>query len=181
MSSSTDIDVWNPRRPFSERSAKKLYMALKDEKTAMNDEELKMLRLFHQLLLKAVEVINGTHGVKDLMVQTEVELKMAKAWLFARNAMATSLDQERVDLTDPDVVTEMIVESTRVVDEVTALAERWQELALKPHKVDMKTIRWIIQATKVKTEVRMMLSMFMSAEAVRRWEKGQLQWIMEQG
>ena len=65
--------------------------------------------------MKVVEVTNGTHEVKDLMVQTEVELKMDKAWLFARNAMATSLDQERVDLTDPDV-------ATRVVDEVTALA-----------------------------------------------------------
>ena len=92
-----------------------LYRALKDVETAMNDEELKLLRLCHELPLKAVEVINGTHEVKDLMVQTEVELKTAKAWLFARNAMATSLDQERVDLTDPDV-------ATRVVDEVTALA-----------------------------------------------------------
>ena len=59
-----------------------------------------------------MEVIKGTHEVKDLMVQTEVELKMAKAWLFARNAMATSLDQERVDLSDPDVDIEMIMEST---------------------------------------------------------------------
>ena len=92
-----------------------LYMALKDVETAMNDEELKMLRLCHQLPLKAVEVIKGTHKVNDLMVQTEVELKTAKAWLFARNAMSTSLDQERVDLTDPDVATEMIVQSTRVV------------------------------------------------------------------
>ena len=139
-----------------------------------------MLRLCHQLPMKAVEVTKGTNDVKDLMVQTEVELKTAKAWLFARNAMATSLDQERVDLTDPDVATEMIVKSTSVVDEVTALAERWQELALKPHDVDMKTIRWIIQVTKVKTEVRMMLSLYKSAEAIRRGEKDTLQWIMEQ-
>ena len=141
MSSSTDIDVGNPRRPFSERSAKRLYRALKDVEMAMDDEELKMLRLCHQLTLKAVEVINGTHEVKDLMVHTEVELKTAKAWLFASNAMATSLDQERVDLTDPDVAAEMIVESTRVVYEVTALAEKWQELALKPHEVDMRPVR----------------------------------------
>ena len=114
-----------------------LYKALKDVETAMNDEELKMLRLCHQLPLEAVGVIKGTHEVNDLMVQMEVELKTAKAWLFARNDMATSLDQERVDLSDTDVATEMIVESTRVVDEVTALAERWQELALKPHEVDM--------------------------------------------
>ena len=46
------------------------------------------------------------------MVQTEVELKTAKAWLFARKAMAASLDQERVDLSDPDVDIEMIMEST---------------------------------------------------------------------
>ena len=101
-----------------------LYSALKDVETAMNDEELKMLRLCHQLPLKAVEVIKGTHEVNDLMVQMEVELKTAKAWLFARNVMATSLDQERVDLTDPDVAIAMTVEFARVVDEVTALAEK---------------------------------------------------------
>ena len=44
------------------------------------------------------------------MVQTEVDLKAAKTWLFTRNAMATSVDQESVDLKDPDVATEMIVE-----------------------------------------------------------------------
>ena len=44
----------------------------------------------------------------------------------------------------------------------------------------MKTIRWIIQVTKVKTEVRMLLSMFRSAEAIRLGEKDPLQWIMEQ-
>ena len=114
-----------------------LHKALKDVETAMNDEELKMLRLCHQLPLKAVEVAKGTNEVKDLMVHTEVELKTAKAWLFARNAMATSLDHERADLTDLDVATEMIVESMSVVTEVTALAEKWQELALKPHEVDV--------------------------------------------
>ena len=57
------------------------------------------------------------------MVQTEVDFKAAKAWLFARNEMATTTDPEGVDLTDPEVATEMIVESTRVVDEVTAPAE----------------------------------------------------------
>ena len=79
MSSSTDIEVCNSRKPFSERSAKMLYRALKDEETAMNDEDLKMLRLCHQLPLTAVEVTKGTHEVKDLKVHTEVKLKMAKA------------------------------------------------------------------------------------------------------
>ena len=67
-----------------------LYMALKDVETAMNYKELKMLRLCHQLPLRAVEVSKGTNEVKDLMVQAEVELKTAKTWLFARNAMVTS-------------------------------------------------------------------------------------------
>ena len=62
-----------------------------------------------------------------------------------------------------------------MVDEVTALVERWQECELKPHEVDMKTIMWIIQVTKVKTEVRMLLSLFRSAEALRRVEKYPLQ------
>ena len=45
MSSSTDIDVGNPIRPFSELSAKLLYRALKDVEEAMNDEELKTSRM----------------------------------------------------------------------------------------------------------------------------------------
>ena len=53
-------------------------------------------------------------------------------------------------------------------------------MALKPHEVDIKTIRWIIQVTKVKTEVRMMLSLFKSAKAIRLGEKDPLQWILEQ-
>ena len=51
---------------------------------------------------------------------------------------------------------------------------------MKPYEVDMLTTRLIIQVTKVKTEVRMLLSMFRSAEALRRWEKCPKQWIMEQ-
>ena len=43
---------------------------------------------------------------------------------------------------------------------MTALAERWKELALKPYEVDMRTERWIIQVTKVKTEVKMLISWF---------------------
>ena len=35
MSSSADIDVGNPMRPFSERSARMLYRALKDVEAAM--------------------------------------------------------------------------------------------------------------------------------------------------
>ena len=57
----------------------------------------------------------------------------------------------------------MIVESTKVVDEVTALAEKWQKLALKPFEVDMRTAQWIIQVTKVKTELMLLLSLFKSA------------------
>ena len=51
---------------------------------------------------------------------------------------------------------------------------------MKPHEVDMKTIRWIIQVTKVKTEVMMILSLFKSAEAICRGEKDPLQWIFGQ-
>ena len=68
-------------------------------------------------------------------MQTDLDLNAAKAWLIARNEMATA-DQEGVDLEDPEVATEMIVESTKVVDKVTALAEKCQELALK-------ILRWI--------------------------------------
>ena len=41
-------------------------------------------------------------------------------------------DPEGMYLQNRDVMTGMIVESTRVVDEVTALAEKWRELALRP-------------------------------------------------
>ena len=51
MSSSTDIDVGNPRRPFGELSAKLLYRALKDVEEAMNNEELKTLHMCQQIPL----------------------------------------------------------------------------------------------------------------------------------
>ena len=92
-----------------------LYRALKDVEAAMNCEELKTLQLCQQMPLHAMEARRGTEDVKDLMVQTELDLKAAKAWLFARNEMATT-DPESVDLEDPEVATEMIVESTRAVD-----------------------------------------------------------------
>ena len=148
MSSSTDIDVGNPRRPFSEQSAKVLYRALKDVEAAMNWEELKTLRVCQQMPLQAMEVRIWTEEVKDLMLQTEVDLGAVKAWLFARNEMATT-DPESVDLEDPDVATEMIVESTRVVDEVTALAEKWEELALRPWKGNLQTANWVIKVAKI--------------------------------
>ena len=55
-----------------------------------------------------MEAQRWTNEVKDLMVQTEVDLNAAKAWLFVRNEMATT-DPESVDLEDPEVATEMIV------------------------------------------------------------------------
>ena len=63
---------------------------------------------------------------------------------------------------------------------MTELAEKWQELALKPSEVEMRIAQWIIQVTKVKTELRMMFSMFKAAESIRRGEKDPLQWILEQ-
>ena len=68
----------------------------------------------------------------------------------------------------------MIVESASVIDQVTELAEKLQELALEPFEWDMRIAQWIIQVTKVKTELRMMLSMFKAAESIRRGEKGPL-------
>ena len=40
--------------------------------------------------------------------------------------------------------------------------------------------QWIIQVTKVNTELIMMLSMFKAAESIRRGEKDPLQWILEE-
>ena len=175
MSSSTDIDVGNPRRPFSELSAKLLYRALKDVEEAMNDEELKTPRMCQQIPLKAMEEMQSKVAVKDLMVRTEVDLKTAKRWLMAWNLMATVEDPDCLLMRDPDIATEMIVESSRVIDRVTELAEKWQEMALEPFEVDTKIVQWITQVTKVRTELRMMLSMFKEAESIRRGEKDHLQ------
>ena len=74
MSASTDIDVGNQRRRFSELSAKLLYRALKSVEEAINDEELKTLRMCQQIPLKAMESRKSAGSVKDLMLRTEVEL-----------------------------------------------------------------------------------------------------------
>ena len=117
---------------------------------------------------------------KELLVRTEVDLKMAKRWLVARNLMVTGGDPDCLDIQDPDVATEMIVESSRVITRVTELAEKWQALASEPFEVDTKIVHWIIQVTKMKTELRMMLSLFKAAESIRRGEKDPLQWIVEE-
>ena len=82
------------------------------------------------------------------MVRTEVDLKAAKRWLIARDEMATEGDPQSVDMRDPDMASEMIVESARVIKQLTELAEKWQVLALQLIKVDMRIAQWIIQVTK---------------------------------
>ena len=114
------------------------------------------------------------------MVRTEVDLKTAQRWLIARNLMVTVDDPESLDMRDHEIASERIVESAMVIDWVTELAEKWQELALEPFEVDMLIAELIIQLTKVKTELRMMLSMFKAAESIRRGEKDPLQWILEE-
>ena len=119
MSSSTDIDVGNPRRLFSELSARLLYRALKDVEEAMNDEELTMVHMCQQIPRKFMEERLSNGVVKELLVRTEVDLKMAKRWLVARNLMATGEDPDCLDIQDPDVATEMIAESSKVINRVT--------------------------------------------------------------
>ena len=80
-------------------------------------------------------------------------MKTAKRWLIARNLMVTVGDPQSVDMRDPDIATEMIVESAMVIDQVTDLAEKWQKLALTPYEVDVRIAQWIIQVTKLKTRV----------------------------
>ena len=88
---------------------------------------------------------------------------------MTRNKMITVDDPE--DIHDPDLAAEMIVESNKVIDQVTELAEKWQELALKPFEVDERTIQWVVRVTTVKTELRLLMSMFMAVEPIRRGEK----------
>ena len=98
MSSSTDIDVGSPIRPFSEMSAKLLYRALKDVEEAMNDEELTMAHMCQQIPRKSMEEWVSKGVVKELLVRTEVELKVAKRWLVARNLMVTVGDPGSLDM-----------------------------------------------------------------------------------
>ena len=106
-------------------SAKLLYGVLKDVEEAMNDEELQMVRMCQQIPRKSMEERLSKGVVKELMVRTEVDLKTAKRWLVARNLMATGEDPDCLDIQDPDVATEMIVESSRVINRVTEMAEKW--------------------------------------------------------
>ena len=53
-------------------------------------------------------------------------------------------------------------------------------MALKPFEVDERTVQWVVQVTTVKTELRLLMSMFMAAERIRRGEKDQLLWIVEE-
>ena len=168
MSAINTVDVGHPRRPFDETSAKLLYRALKDVEKALSDMNLSTPRVFQQLPVRAMEARMKESDVKDLMLRTELDLKTAKRWLMTRNKMITVDDPQGVDMHDPDLAVEMIVESTNVIDQVTELAEKWQELALKPFEVDDRTTQWIVQVTTVKTELRLLMSMFMAAKSIRR-------------
>ena len=128
--------------PFSEVSAKALYKALVDAEEAMNREELKTLQLCQQMPKHAMAAIKSMEYVKALMLQSEAELAWAKVWLFARNEMAVS-DPE--GLLNEEVAAEMLVEWTRAVDEVTALAEKWKELALRHWDVNLQTANWLFR------------------------------------
>ena len=178
MSAITSIDVWNPRRPFSETSAKLLYRALKDVEEALNDMNLSTPRVFQQLPVRAMEARMKEGDVNDLMLRTELNLKTAMRWLMTRNKMITVDDPQGVDMHDPDLAVEMIVESTKVIDQVTELAEKWKELATKPFEVDERTIQWVVQVTTAKTELRLLISMFVAAESIRRGDRDPLSWIV---
>ena len=46
--------------------------------------------------------------------------------------------------------------------------------------MDERTIQLIVQVTTVNTELRLLMSMFMAAESIRRGEKDPLSWIVEE-
>ena len=119
MSAITSLEVGHQRRPFDETSAKLLYRALKDVEEALNDMNLSTPRVFQQLPVRAMEAMMKESDVKDLMLRTELDLKTAKRWLMTRNKMITVDVPEEVDMHDPDLAVETIVESTKVIDQVT--------------------------------------------------------------
>ena len=139
-----------------------------DVEEELNDMNLSTPRVFQQLPVRVMEARMNEGDVKDLMLRTELDLKTAKRWLMTRNKMITVDDPEGEDMHDPDLAVEMIVESTKVIDQVTELAEKWQGVALKPFEVDERTIQWVVQVTTVKTELRLLMSMFLAAESIRR-------------
>ena len=110
MSSSAEIYVGNPRRHFSELSAKLLYRALKDVEEAMSDLNLSTPRVLQQLPIRAMEARERDGDVKNLMLRSELDLATAKKWLMTRNKLITVDDPEGVDMHDPDLAVEMIVE-----------------------------------------------------------------------
>ena len=140
-----EVDVCNPRRPFSEQSAELLYRSLKDVEAGMDYEESQtMAHMCQQIPRRSMKERLSKGVVKELLVRTEVDLKLAKRWLVARNLMVVGDNPDCFDIQDPDVATEMIVESSRVITRVTELAEKWQALASEPFEVDTKIIQWII-------------------------------------
>ena len=89
---------------------------------ALNDQDLSTPRVFQQIQVHAMEARQRENEIKDLMVRTEVDLRTAKGWFFTRNKMITVCDPDGVDVHDPDLAVEMILESTRVIYQVAELA-----------------------------------------------------------
>ena len=86
----------NPRRPFSEESAKLLYRSLKDVEAAMDDAELTMAHMCQQIPLRSMEERLSAGAVKELLVRTGVDLRTAKRWLVAKNLTATGEDPDLI-------------------------------------------------------------------------------------
>ena len=81
-----------------------LFRSLKDVEVGMDYEE-RMMDSWRQIPRRSMEERLSAGVVKELLVRTEVDLKMAKRWLVARNLMATGEDPDRLDIQDPDVAT----------------------------------------------------------------------------
>ena len=77
---------------------------------ALNDLNLSTPRVFQQLPIRAMEARKMEGDVKDLILRSELDLATAKRWLMTRNKMITVDDPEGVDMHDPDLAVEMIVE-----------------------------------------------------------------------
>ena len=82
MSSSTDFDAGTPRSQFGERSAKAFYKVFVGCGGGVEWRELMTLQLCRQMPAHAVEAMKETAEVNALLVQSEAELEVAKAWFF---------------------------------------------------------------------------------------------------
>ena len=111
--------------------AKKMLEMLTELFDVMNESWKGAEELCKAMPARLLESRMAKAEINMLIAKSEVELESANTWLHTRNEMHR-LDPHCVVRRNQQIFREMVAASETVVDEITALPEAWNNVALGP-------------------------------------------------